>query len=63
MATTVNEDGSKKERTNKNKGHVATGNVPRFQVTDADKKYKTPAWDRWEKGNPNYYYNPGKGKA
>ncbi len=62
MATTVNEDGSKKERTNKNRGHIA-GNVPRFQVTDADKKYKTEAWDRWKKGNPNYYYKPGKGKA
>ena len=62
MATKVNEDGSKKERTNKNRGHIA-GNVPRFQVTDADKKHKTEAWDRWKKGNPNYYYKPGKGKA
>ena len=27
MATTWNEDGSKKERTNKNRGHVASGKV------------------------------------
>ena len=28
MATTWNEDGSKKERTNKNRGHVALQGVP-----------------------------------
>ena len=37
--------------------------VPKFKVTDADKKYKTEAWKRWKQGNPNYYYAPGKGKA
>jgi hypothetical protein len=37
--------------------------VPTYRVTDADKKYNTEAWKRWEKGNTNYYYKPGKGKA
>ena len=48
----------------KEQGKLASADgVPRFKVTDADKKYKTEAWDRWKKGNPNYYYKPGKGKA
>ena len=46
------------------KGNVASADgVPRFKVTDADKRLKTEAWKRWQQGNPNYYYAPGKGKA
>ena len=62
MATTWNENGSSTVTTNTNRGHVAM-EVPTYRVTDADKKYNTEAWKRWEKGNTNYYYKPGKGKA
>ena len=36
--------------------------TPKYMVTDADKKYNTEAWKRWQKGNPNYWYKPGKAK-
>ena len=49
MATTWNEDGSSTVTTNTNRGHVAM-EVPTYRVTDADKKYNTEAWKRWEKG-------------
>tara|TARA_E500000305_G_scaffold67032_1_gene53361 strand:+ start:333 stop:494 length:162 start_codon:yes stop_codon:yes gene_type:complete len=32
----------------------------RFKVSDADKKYKTEAWKRFESGNPAYMYVPLK---
>ena len=32
----------------------------RFKVTDADKKYGTPAWKRFMEGNPAYMYVPFK---
>ena len=32
----------------------------RFKVTDADKKYKTEAWKRFEQVNPAYMYVPLK---
>ena len=35
---------------------------PKYMVTDADKKYNTEAWKRWQKGNTNYWYKPGKTK-
>ena len=28
----------------------------RFKVTDADRKYKTEAWKRFQQGNPAYIY-------
>ena len=30
------------------------------KVTDADKKYNTPAWKRFMEGNENYMYVPLK---
>ena len=30
------------------------------KVTDADKKYNTPAWKRFMEGNENYMYVPFK---
>tara|TARA_R100001594_G_scaffold101406_1_gene135957 strand:+ start:331 stop:483 length:153 start_codon:yes stop_codon:yes gene_type:complete len=30
------------------------------KVTDADKKYNTPAWKQFLKGNENYMYVPLK---
>ena len=60
MATTWNEDGSKKETKNTNRGKV--GIAPdRFKVTDADKRLNTEAYKRWQKGTPGYIYKPGKG--
>ena len=35
----------------------------RFKVTDADKKYGTPAWKRFIEGNPAYMYVPLKAKS
>ena len=32
----------------------------RFKVTDADKKYNTPAWKNFMGGNPAYIYVPLK---
>ena len=33
---------------------------PKYNVTDADKKYNTDAWKRYQDGNPNYYHVPLK---
>tara|TARA_Y100000401_G_C8140671_1_gene134714 strand:- start:256 stop:456 length:201 start_codon:yes stop_codon:yes gene_type:complete len=55
MATTISEDGSKKERKNTNRGHVAEA---RFGITHHDIKYGTEAGKRWLQGNPNYYMKP-----
>ena len=62
MAIKINEKLEIEEKKNPNRGQVAM-DVPKYKVTDADKKYNTEAWKRWEKGNTNYYYKPGKGKA
>ena len=32
----------------------------RFKVTDADKRYNTPAWKNFMGGNPAYMYVPLK---
>jgi len=30
----------------------------KYKVTDADKKFNSEAWKRYQQGNPNYYYVP-----